>query len=186
MDSFPEACIWKEERTHSGWQIIWVVSLVLLTTPAFTQVMTKAQVSDLIKKVEDGVDEFKDYTERKGESAQERASSPKAQSRRGRRGGDSSADTESRKALASENKDELEEALEDLEKATDRLRRRFRRSDKYMETKVQVEKVVDEGREINEVVVRGRYGSEVARIWAALRTRINELARVYGVKPLAI
>ena len=80
----------------------------------------------------------------------------------------------------------MEDAVNDLEKATDRLRRRFRRSDQYMETKLQVERVVDEGKEINQTVVRGGYGSEVARIWAALRTRINELARIYGVKPLAI
>jgi hypothetical protein len=36
------------------------------------------------------------------------------------------------------------------------------------------------------VVARGSYGSEVARLWAALRTGLNDLARVYNVAPLGI
>ncbi len=176
----------KENRAVSTFLIMSGVYLGLLITPVFSQVMTKAQVGDLIKRVEDGVDEFKDYLERKGENAREAASTPQAQSRRGRRGRTSSTNTEAQKEVARDNKDELEDGVKDLEKATDRLRRRFKRSDQYMETKVQVERVVDKGKEVNQFVVRGNYGSEVARIWAALRTRINELARVYGVKPLAI
>jgi len=50
----------------------------------------------------------------------------------------------------------------------------------------QVERVVDEGREINDLVARGNYGSEVARLWAVLRGGINELARAYGIKPLKV
>ena len=176
----------KEKRTLSTVLIMTAVYLGLLITPAFSQVMTKAQVGELIKRVEDGVDEFKDYLERKGENARERAGEPQAQSRRGRRGRGSSSDTEAREEVARESKDELEEGVEDLEKATDRLRRRFKRADQYLETKLQVENVVDEGKKVNQFVVRGNYGSEVARIWAALRTRINELARIYGVKSLAI
>jgi hypothetical protein len=55
-----------------------------------------------------------------------------------------------------------------------------------METKAQVEKVVDDGRKINQVVARGSYGPEAARLWAVLRTGINDLARAYGVPPMAI
>ena len=182
----------KEKRTLLTFLIMTAVCLGLLITPAFSQVMTKAQVGELIKRVEDGVDEFKDYLERRSEDARDRVSSPEAQSRRGRRGRNSSADTDARKEVARDNKDELEDGVKDLEKATDRLRRRFKRSNQYMETKVQVERVVDEAKEVNQFVVSlwtkqmGSYGSEVARIWAALPPRINELARVYGVKPLAI
>ena len=45
---------------------------------------------------------------------------------------------------------------------------------------------LDDGRDINQIVTRGNYGSEVARVWAALRVAINDLARIYGVKPRAI
>jgi hypothetical protein len=55
-----------------------------------------------------------------------------------------------------------------------------------METKAEVEKVVDDGRTINQVVARGSYGPEAARLWAVLRTGINDLARAYGVPPMAI
>jgi len=56
-----------------------------------------------------------------------------------------------------------------------------------METKGQVEKVVDDdGRKINQVVARGSYRPEAARLWVVLRTGINDLARADGVSPMAI
>jgi hypothetical protein len=55
-----------------------------------------------------------------------------------------------------------------------------------METKVQVEQVLDDGRRINQAVTRGNYGSEVARLWAALRNQLNDLARAYGLTPLGV
>ena len=55
-----------------------------------------------------------------------------------------------------------------------------------METKVEVERVVDDGRKINQVIARSNYGGESARLWAALRTGINDLARAYGVPPLGV
>ena len=55
-----------------------------------------------------------------------------------------------------------------------------------LETKAQVEKGVDDGRKINQVVARGSYGPEAARLWAVLRTGINDLARAYGLPPLGI
>ena len=74
----------------------------------------------------------------------------------------------------------------DLNRSTNRLRRKFDATDTWMETKAQVEKGVDDGRKINQVVARGSYGPEAARLWAVLRTAINDLARAYGVPPLAI
>ena len=65
-------------------------------------------------------------------------------------------------------------------------RRKFEPTDKWMETKGLVEKVVDDARKINQVVARGSYGAEAARLWAVLRTGINDLARAYGVPPMAI
>ena len=145
------------------------------------QMMPKAQVANLISKVENGVDQFRDYLKRRGENAQNTASTAKAQGRKAKR-----TPTESQKATANAKKDELDDALGDLNRSTNRLRRKFDPTDKWMETKPQVEKMLDDGRRINQAVARGNYGSEVARLWATLRTGMNELARAYGCAPLGI
>ena len=82
--------------------------------------------------------------------------------------------------------DALDDALGDLNKSTNRLRRKFDATDKWIETKSQVENVVEDGRKINQVVARGNYGAEAARLWAVLRTGVNDLARAYGVQPLGV
>ena len=159
---------------------------LMVAGPAFGQVLTKAQVSEKIKNVENGTDEFIEYLENKGDSARDRASSLEGQDRRKRRQESIGTPTESQIDRARAGKDDLEEAVEDLEKATDRLRRRFKRVSNYMDTRNQVENVLDQGREINQLVLRGNYGSEVARVWAALRAAINDLARIYGLTPMAV
>jgi hypothetical protein len=83
-------------------------------------------------------------------------------------------------------KDKLDDALGDLNRSTNRLRRKFDPIDTWMQTKPEVQRVVDDGRTINAEVVRGNYGTEVARLWAALRAGINDLARAYGIPPLGI
>ena len=80
---------------------------------ALCQVMTKPQVANLIAKVENGVDQFRDYLNRQGENAQASASSnDQAQARRSRRG----TASDSQKANARAKKDELNDSLEDLAK----------------------------------------------------------------------
>jgi len=152
----------------------------LTERPASAQPMAKAQVANLIVKVENGVDDFKKYLEKRGENAHEASSTAQASGRKKRQA------TESQKATANTKKDALDDALGDLNRSTNRLRRKFDATDTWMETKVQVEKVVDDGRKINQVVARGSYGPEAARLWAVLRTGINDLARAYGVPPMAI
>jgi acyl carrier protein phosphodiesterase len=61
------------------------------------------------------------------------------------------ANVENGVANASSKKDALDDALGDLNRSTNRLRRKFDPTDKWMETKAQVEKVVDDGRKINQV-----------------------------------
>ena len=152
---------------------------------ALCQVMTKPQVANLIAKVENGVDNFRDYLKRRGENAQANASAAssndQAQARRSRRG----TASESQKATARA-KDDLYDSLETQNRSTNRLRRKFDATDTWMETKVQVQQVLDDGRRMNQAVARGNYGSEVARLWATLRTGINDLARAYGLQPLAV
>jgi hypothetical protein len=147
--------------------------------------MPKAQVANHIVKVENGVDQFRDYLKRRGENAQNQpaagASTQQAQTRRAKRG----TATESQKSTAQARKDDLDDALEGLNRSTNRLRRKFDATDNWIETKVQVEQVLDDGRKINQTIARGNYGSEVARLWAALRTGINDLAGAYNLQPLA-
>jgi hypothetical protein len=147
---------------------------------ATAQVMPKAQVANLIKKVENGVDEFRDYLERRGE----KASSSDSQRRPAR---DRSGKEPARSPQTAEaRKDNLDDALGDLNRSTNRLRRKFDATDTWIETKVQVEAVLDDGRKINQLVARGSYGTEAARLWGVLRAGINDLARAYGLQPMAL
>jgi len=148
---------------------------------ASAQAMPKAQVANLIVKVENGVDEFRNYLEKRGENAKDAGNAAQASGRRSRQGA-----SENQKARANAKKDKLDDALGDLNKSTNRLRRKFDATDKWMETKSEVQRVVDDGRAINAEVARGSYGTEVARLWAALRTGINDLARAYNVTPLGV
>ena len=54
--------------------------------PASAQLMPKAQVANLIVKVENGVDEFRNYLEKRGENTREASSAAQASGRRERQG----------------------------------------------------------------------------------------------------
>ena len=97
-----------------------ILACLLVSGIATAQVVfTKVQVADRIRKVEDGVDE---------------AQAAKASGRnRGRTA------TESQKAVAKDKNDELDNALGDLNRSTNRLRRKFDPTDKWLETRPQVE-----------------------------------------------
>lgn len=157
-----------------------LTALVFLTSGLIAQTVTKAAVGEKIRMVEDGVDQFRNYLDNRGANAKSTASTAQAQGRRGRTA------TESQKATATAKKDELDDALGDLNRSTNRLRRKFDPTDKWQETRPQVERVLEDGRRINQAVARGNYGSEAARLWAALRKNINDLARFYGLTPLGV
>ena len=165
--------------------IVVVAILVSLTATgvAFAQLaFTKAQVGDKIRKVEDGVDEFRKWGENRvenGKTAKDAHPAPAARSR-------GKTATESQKAVANEKKDELDNALGDLNRTTNRLRRKFDPTDKWMETRPQVEAVLDDGRKVNQALVRGKYGTQAERLWAVLRESINDLARAYNLTPLGV
>ena len=149
---------------------------------AAAQVLAKPQVANLIVKVENGVDQFRDYLNKRGENGSSVASAGQAQTHRARRGNAQ----ESTKAVAQAGKDELDDALSNLNRSTNRLRRKFDTTDTWMQTKAEVERVMGDGRRINQVVARGKYGAEAARLWSVLRTGMNDLARAYGLQPLGI
>ena len=94
--------------------------------------------------------------------------------------------TESQKEVAREKGDELDDALGDLNRSTNRLRRKFDPIDTWTETRREVENVLDDGRKINQVMVRGKYGTQAERYWGLLRTAVNDLARCYNLTPLGV
>src|SRR6476661_2990635 len=154
-----------------------LVVIGLTERPASAQLMPKAQVANLIAKVENGVDDFRKYLDKRGENAKGASTTASGKRRTA---------TQSQKAVATEKKDELDDALGSLNRSTNRLRRKFDATDTWIQTKVEVEQVMDDGRKINQAVVRGNYGSDVARLWTALRTGMNDLARTYGLPPMAL
>lgn len=168
----------KTRRILAGAIFTWLaVSGLAVAQLAFT----KAQVADRIRKVEDGVDEFRKWSEKRVEDGKTQGQAAQASGRtRGKTA------TESQKSAARDKKDELDDALSDLNKSTNRLRRKFDPTDKWMETRPQVEKVLEDGRRINQVLVRGKYGTQAERYWSVLRAGINDLARCYNLTPLGV
>ena len=73
---------------------------------------------------------------------------PQGEARRGKRG----TPTETQKATARDKQDELDDALGDLNRSTNRLRRKFDPLDKWLETRPQVEAMLDDARKINQAL----------------------------------
>jgi hypothetical protein len=152
-------------------------------TFAETTPFNKAQVADRIRKVENGVDDFEKYLSTRGENASNKAASAKSggESRRGQ--GANAANKGAAKEQAKGTKDDLQNAMDDLNRTTNRLRRKFDATANYLETKVQMEQVMDSARRVNQVVAKGK-DSQAGRLWTALRASINDLARCYNITPM--
>jgi hypothetical protein len=149
-----------------------------------TAPFAKGQVADRIRKVEDGVDEFRKYLDNRGEDAKNRADSAQSSGATTRRQKSNSTNTEARGNQAKQTKDDLEDAMDDLNRSTNRLRRKFDPTSNYLETKAQMEQVMDSGRRVNQVMTKGKYGTQAEKYWATLRANINDLARCYNLSPM--
>jgi len=154
------------------------------TTHAQTTPFAKGQVADRIRKVEDGVDEFRKYLDNRGEDAKNRGESAQSSGATSRRQRSNSASTDARGNQAKQSKDDLEDAMDDLNRTTNRLRRKFDETSNYLETKAQMEQVMDSARRVNQVMTKGNNGTQADRYWAALSANINDLARCYNLTPL--
>ena len=161
-----------------------LTAVTLHTAYAQTAPFSKAQVADRIRKVEDGVDEFDKYLENRGDDAKSRADSTQSSGATTRRQRSDSTNTQARGDQAKQTKDDLENAMDDLNRTTNRLRRKFDPTPNYLETKVQMEQVMNSARRVNQVMVKGNYGTQAQRYWAALRANINDLARCYNLTPM--
>jgi len=169
------------KRIKNKQVILFVILLSAVSANlALAQGMAKAQVGNLIKQVEDGVDKFRDYLDKRGETAKSTASANNGQTPRGRTA------TDAQKNNAKVRKDALEDSLGDLNKSTNKLRRKFDATDTWMTTKAEVQSVVDDARKVNQSLTKGNYGAEAARLWGVLRNGINDLARAYAITPLGV
>jgi len=162
--------------------ILVAISLCILRAQAGS--FTKAQVADRIRKVEDGVDDFQKYLDSRGDDAKNRADSAQNSGATTRRQRGDSTNTQNRRDQANQTKDDLGDAMDDLNRSTNRLRRKFDPTSNYLETKVQMEQVMDSARRVNQVMTKGNYGTQAQRFWAALRANINDLARCYNLTPM--
>ena len=121
------------------------------------QSYTKSDVDRIIKRVEDRSDTFKEVVDR-------------------------SLD---RSALnGTRREDNINEQVKQFEKALDALRSDFDRQDRWMETRRQVERVLDEADEINVLIRRHYLRQHLERGWALLRADLNRLAGVYDLPRL--
>jgi hypothetical protein len=143
---------------------------------------SKPVTGDHIRKVEDGVDQFRKYTDNREENLKNNAES--AKNNGGTKARRDAPNTEARKDQANRTKDELDDALGDLNSSTNKLRRKFDATSNYMNTRGDMEKVMESGRRVNQVMVRGKYGTQAERLWLPLRGYINDLGRCYGLSPM--
>jgi hypothetical protein len=173
-------------RKRASFSCMIMLALVSLSTvaQAHTNPFTKAQVGDRIRKVEDGVDQFEKYLENRGQDAKNRADSAQSSGATTRRQRSDSANTGAGANQAKQTKDDLENAMDDLNRTTNRLRRKFDPTSNYLETKAQMDQVMDSARRVNQVMTKGNYGSQAEKYWAALRANINDLARCYNLTPM--
>jgi hypothetical protein len=137
--------------------------ITLIASPSMAQVrargqrIDKRQVERIIKRLENNTDAFKKAVDRQLDR--------------------SVLDGTSRE-------DRINDRVNDLENATDRLRSRFDRSDEWMETRGDVEGVLREARLINGLFGRVRGYSPVRSSWAHVRGDINALASAYRLPGL--
>jgi Skp family chaperone for outer membrane proteins len=115
---------------------------------------TKAEVGQVIKRVETRVDSFvKQY--------------------------DRSLDNSS---LNGSNKEDwLNKRAKDLEKATDELRREFDKRDAWIENKDEVRKCMNIATDIDKNMKNKRYGNATEDNWRAVVFELNTLAKLYNV-----
>ena len=163
-----------------------IFSAVCLFNIAFaeTSPFSKAQVADRIRKVENGVDEFEKYLTTRGENANDQAGAAKNSGSTKRGQNANAANKDARKEQASGTKDDLQNAMEDLDRTTNRLRRKFDATANYLETKVQMEQVLDSARRVNQAMTKGNNSTQAGRFWTPLRASINDLALCYNLTPL--
>ena len=78
-----------------------------------------------------------------------------------------------------EKEDKFNSKVKRFEESTDRLRKEFDRRDSWWETRNEVQRVVNEGNSISQMMRNHEFGRGVEDEWRKLRTDINKLAATY-------
>jgi hypothetical protein len=115
---------------------------------------TKAQVNQIIKRVEERSDRFVRLFDRSLDRS---------------------------RLDGSNREDRLNEQARNLETALDELRREFDRKENYVETRPEVRRCLDIATNINVAMRNRRLGGETEKQWALLRAELNTLADVYSL-----
>jgi len=79
----------------------------------------------------------------------------------------------------SEREDNLMKKARKLENETDDLKNQFDKSDRWIDNKPQVRKVLNIATDLNKVLKRRRMGKKTEANWAKLRYELNTLAKIY-------
>lgn len=115
---------------------------------------TKAQVENIIERVEERIDNF---VSRLDDALD-----------------DSRLD-------GSRREDNINDRAGDLERATDELRREFDRRDRWIENKDEVRQCLNIANDINQVMKRRRFNRQTEQNWERVRYELNTLAKVYNL-----
>jgi hypothetical protein len=162
MPTFKETTMKTFTTTMTTSFLICVVSLILASaamaqgTGPGGKFYTKAEVEQLIKRVEERSDSFRKVIDH----------------------------TLDQSALNGTNReDNINQQVKELENAIDKLRGDFNRANTWQETREQVQRVLNEADEVNAIVRRGRWrrGGAVKNEWALVRNDLNRLAGVYNL-----
>ena len=122
------------------------------TRKARGKTYTRAQVGNVIKRVETRTDNFvKNFDESLDNSNLD----------------------------GTEREDNLMDKARRLESATDELRREFNRSDTWLENKAEVRRCMNIAHDINKTIKRRRLGGKTESNWVKLRYELNTLAGIY-------
>ena len=116
--------------------------------------LTKAQVEQIVNRVEERVDNFDDHF-------------------------DKSLD---RSRLDGTNREDwLNKRASDLESATDELRREFDRRDRWVENKDEARRCLNIASDIDRTMRNRKFTRDSENIWARVRFELNTLADVYNL-----
>ena len=81
-----------------------------------------------------------------------------------------------------EKEDKFNSKVKRFEKATDKLRSEFDRNDSWWETRNEVQKTLDEARQVGQMMRNHEFGRDVERQWANLKRDLNKLASTYRLR----
>jgi hypothetical protein len=115
---------------------------------------TKAEVNHIIKRIEDNGDRFREYVDK---------------------------DIDRTRFNETRSEDRIWDQVKQLEEATDMLRRKFDKSDRWQETRGEVQVVLREARDVERVMERIQISPRVRDTWRLIRHDLNTLSGVYNL-----